>query len=266
MRFVAGSQVTNLKFRKFDEDILCCSSQEFVDPFVLRNLRLRHAELCDLVIYLDDIFSPLAIFWHGSVVAGYCSESINLIQVSSIQRLYKELVLLIPIKFSGGRGAGISLLSKMHFLLNFIYIITNLGLVTIATSLVCECKDRSEHVVRNMLFRPQAHRRAAAHQVTGFDLTKNRAMRIKETLPKPFRTVLAHDKPGTNNCFRSRDDTVFPGQMRLLATQMAVENVQMTAFRFYSLNRSAFMTVMGAAVTYVSFVAQTAQKVTSEDE
>lgn len=53
----------------------------------------------------------------------------------------------------------------MHFLLNFIYIITNLGLVTIATSLVCECKDRSEHVVRNMLFRPQAHRRAAAHQV-----------------------------------------------------------------------------------------------------
>ncbi|OQR79644.1 hypothetical protein BIW11_05586, partial [Tropilaelaps mercedesae] len=190
--------LTNLKFRKLDEDISSLASTTSIDPLKLRDLRLRHAELCDLIIYLDDIFSPIAIFWHGSVVLGLCSESVGLIQ-----------------RFS--EPAGISLLTMLHFTSNAMYIVGNLGFVTVSTSLVCECKDRSEHIVRHLLSQPQAYLVASSHQA------------------------------------------------RLFATQMRIENVQMTAFRFYNLNRSAFMTVLGASVTYVSFVAQTARKATTEE-
>lgn len=77
---VRYSQLTFIKFRKFDGDALQClrkrgSAEE------IKKLRLSHADLCQLVIFMDEIYSPLAVFFHGGVVAGYCTETLRFIQV-----------------------------------------------------------------------------------------------------------------------------------------------------------------------------------------
>ena len=47
-------------------------------------------------------------------------------------------------------------------------------------------------------------------------------------------------------------------QIRLLLSQMNVKDVQMTAWKFYSLDRSALMKTFASVVTYVSLVVESA--------
>ncbi|CAN8030825.1 unnamed protein product [Ixodes persulcatus] len=47
----------------------------------LRQLRIRHADLCLLVQDVDDIMSPLAFLWHAMMVLGACAEATHLLQL-----------------------------------------------------------------------------------------------------------------------------------------------------------------------------------------
>lgn len=73
-----------MKFRQFDADFAVSAAKFPLDPFELRDLRLRHAELCSAVVTIDDICSPQAFVWHSSILIAFCLESVNIIQVRPV--------------------------------------------------------------------------------------------------------------------------------------------------------------------------------------
>ena len=74
------AQLMSIKFQKLNKDIRKCLNDE-PTPVRIRKLRLIHADLCQIVTLMDNIFSPLALFFHGGVVAGFCGETIRFIEV-----------------------------------------------------------------------------------------------------------------------------------------------------------------------------------------
>lgn len=73
-------QLMHIKFLKLDRDIRQAVKNR-ATPAEIQNLRLNHADLCQIVTFMDDIFAPLAVFFHGGTVAGFCGETIRFIEV-----------------------------------------------------------------------------------------------------------------------------------------------------------------------------------------
>ncbi|XP_003746805.1 uncharacterized protein LOC100907580 [Galendromus occidentalis] len=165
-------------------------------PHKIRDLRLLHADLCQIIMYVDSIFAPLAIFFHGGTVAGFCGETIRLIE-----------------RYSKGVDSSESL-SLTSVVLSLAFLVIVIPLVTISTAEICDCPRKSIQAV-NKLLQEQGTLDVAA---------------------------------GTH-------------QIRLFLSQMYVKDVQMTAWRFYKLDRAALMTTYGASVSYVSLVLQSTGKV-----
>lgn len=73
--------MVGIKFNKFNDDLQHFGERTPFDAGKARKLRLRHADLSQLVIDLDKIFCPLGMVFHGGFVIGCCTESISSIQV-----------------------------------------------------------------------------------------------------------------------------------------------------------------------------------------
>ncbi|XP_018494250.1 uncharacterized protein LOC108863962 [Galendromus occidentalis] len=181
------------KFSNFDSDIRDCLRNRGGPNHIWR-LRLLHADLCQLIIFMDDLFSPLALLLHGGVVAGYCTETLRFIQ-----------------RYERGLDISESWLTFFTFALNMTYLLTMISITTASTSKLCESPKRSMRIVHDLL---QNYGAGFANMTAGSQ------------------------------------------QIRLLLSQMQVKYVQMTAWRFYKLDRAALMTTLGASVTYVSVVVQ----------
>lgn len=84
-------QLIYIKFSKLDSDIRHCLDNHAA-PSEISKWRLIHADLCQIILFMDDIYAPLAIFFHGGVVAGFCGETIRFIEVLLFNELSARLV------------------------------------------------------------------------------------------------------------------------------------------------------------------------------
>ncbi|CAN7995668.1 unnamed protein product [Ixodes hexagonus] len=100
--YVQVMWVVPFKFNAFDRALKRdCASSSNIRSDRLRQLRVRHADLCLLVQDLDDIMSPLAFLWHAMVVLGSCAEATHLLQLKPSEDIMATVDIFLDLVYLG---------------------------------------------------------------------------------------------------------------------------------------------------------------------
>ncbi|EEC18322.1 hypothetical protein IscW_ISCW023798 [Ixodes scapularis] len=105
----------------------CTGSRNFGSDR-LRQLRIRHADLCLLVQDVDDIMSPLAFLWHAMMVLGACAEATHLLQLKISEDAW----------------------AIVHISLDLAYMLVFFGIVSFSSAAVCQAYNATLNYVNLM--------------------------------------------------------------------------------------------------------------------